>query len=381
MSDLHRVLATVFSLGLWSFLLAMVITPIYTYFAYKYKFWKQMRHDAMTGGEAKVYEKIHAAKHKRHIPTMAGMIFVIAITIITLIFNRSDYTKLPLAALVGCSIIGLIDDFINIRSHGKGIAGMRAPVKFTLITAIGLVLGWYFWSKLGRNSIYVPFVGEWTVGAWIVPIFAFVVVATGNAVNISDGLDGLAGGLSIFAFGAYAIIAILEQKYGVAGFCMTVVGALVSYLWFNIYPARFFMGDVGAFALGCSLAVVAMLTDTMFIFPIIAFVFVFEVLSDIIQISSKKIRHKKVFLSAPIHHHLEAIGWPETKITMRFWLIGAVCASIGVLLAIEGGCISFNVNRFKEANLPQSVKTEAALKLNSDEQAAKKVIAAKGAKL
>lgn len=333
-------LAKIFLLGLGSFILAMVLTPVYTYFAYKYKFWKQMRHDAMSGGEAKVYEKLHAEKHKRHIPTMAGIIFVIAITVITLAFNLSrEQTWLPLAALVAAGTVGLIDDIININSHGKGIAGMRAPVKFALISAIGLVLGWFFYYKLGIHTIHVPFAGTWDVGAWIIPIFAFAVVATGNAVNISDGLDGLSGGLAAVAFLAYAMIAMLDQQFGLAGFCITIVGALVSYLWFNINPARFFMGDVGAFSLGCSLAVVAMLTDTLFILPIIAVVFVLETVSVIIQLTSKKLRHKKVFLSAPVHHHLEAIGWPETKITMRFWLIGAVAAMIGVVTAIMGGCI------------------------------------------
>ena len=333
-------LTKIFLLGLGSFVLATLITPIYTYFAYKYKFWKQMRHAAMGGGEAKVYEKLHAAKHRRHIPTMAGIIFVIAIAVITLAFNFSrEQTWLPLAALVCCAAVGLVDDFINIRSHGKGIAGMRAPVKFALITAIGLVLGWFFYAKLDMHTIHIPFAGSWDVGAWIIPIFAFVVVATGNAVNISDGLDGLSGGLAALAFCAYAVIALLDQQFGLSGFCFTILGALVSYLWFNINPARFFMGDVGAFALGCSLAVVAMLTDTLFILPVIAFVFVLETLSVIIQITSKKLRHKKVFLSAPVHHHLEATGWPETKVTMRFWLIGAVCGIIGLLLAIVGGCI------------------------------------------
>lgn len=331
-------LSKMLMLGVGSFVLAMVLTPVYTYFAYKYKFWKQMRHAAMGGGTAKVYEKLHAAKHRRNIPTMAGIVFVVAIAITTLGFNLSrEQTWLPIAALICCALVGLVDDFINIRSHGKGIAGMRAPVKFALITGIGLALGWYFYAKLGFHVIHIPFIGPWDVGVWIIPIFAFAVVATGNAVNISDGLDGLAGGLAAIAFTAYAAIAVLDHQFGLAGLCFTIVGALVSYLWFNINPARFFMGDVGAFSLGCSLAVVAMLTDTLFILPIIAIVFVLETLSVIIQITSKKIRHKKVFLSAPVHHHLEAIGWPETKVTMRFWLIGAVFAVIGIVLAITGG--------------------------------------------
>ena len=345
MSDVLRALVgplvKIFTLGVGSFALAMLLTPVYTYFAYKYKFWKQMRHDAMSGGEAKVYEKLHAAKHRRHIPTMAGLIFVLAVVITTLCGNLSrEQTWLPLVALVAAGAVGLVDDVFNIRSHGKGVAGMRAPVKFALITLIGLVLGWFFWAKLGVHTVHVPFVGAWDVGAWMILIFAFVVVATGNAVNISDGLDGLSGGLAAISFCAYAVIALLDHKFGLAGFCFTIMGALVSYLWFNIYPARFFMGDVGSFSLGCSLAVVAMLTNTLFILPVIGIVFVLETGSVIIQLTSKKLRHgKKVFLSAPVHHHLEAIGWPETKVTMRFWLIGVVFAVIGLVMALAGGNI------------------------------------------
>jgi phospho-N-acetylmuramoyl-pentapeptide-transferase len=155
---------------------------------------------------------------------------------------------------------------------------------------------------------------------------------------MTDGLDGLAGGLAATAFGAYAIIALIERKYGISGFCMTIVGGLLSYTWFNIYPARFFMGDVGSFALGTALGVVAMLTDTVLLLPVIAFVFVAEAGSVAIQLTSKKLRNgKKVFLSSPIHHHFEALGWPETKVTMRAWVVGQMAAILGVILFILGG--------------------------------------------
>jgi len=165
------------------------------------------------------------------------------------------------------------------------------------------------------------------------------VVATGNAVNISDGLDGLAGGLLSIAFGAFGVISILQGHFLLAGFCFTVLGALLAYLWFNIFPARFFMGDVGSFALGTSLGVVAMLTNSFFLLPVIGIVFVVEAGSSMIQIFSKRVFHHKIFISAPIHHHLEAVGWPETKVTMRFWVIGAVAAFVGILLALAGGHI------------------------------------------
>ena len=164
-------------------------------------------------------------------------------------------------------------------------------------------------------------------------------VATGNAVNISDGLDGLAGGLLTTSFGAFGVIALLQGHFALAGFCFTAVGALLSYLWFNIYPARFFMGDVGSFAFGVALGVVAMMTNTLFLLPIIGFIFVLEAGSSVIQITSKKLFGRKVFKSAPIHHHLEASGWPETKVTMRFWVVGCVVAFVGVFLAIAGGHI------------------------------------------
>jgi len=246
---------------------------------------------------------------------------------------------LPLAALVGGGLVGLLDDIINIRGTGSGVAGLRSSLKFTMIALIGLALGWFFYSKLGIDSIHVPFIGNWFIGWLMVPLFAFAVVATGNAVNISDGLDGLAGGLAAASFSAFGVIAILQGHGLLAGFCFSVVGALLSYLWFNIYPARFFMGDVGSFALGTSLGVVAMLTNSFFLLPVIGFVFVGEAASSLIQIFSKKVFKKKVFISAPIHHHLEASGWEETKVTMRFWVIAAVMSFIGVMIAIAGGNI------------------------------------------
>jgi len=333
-------LTRTFLLSVGAFLIAMFMTPIYTFIAYRFKFWKRQRVTSTTGEAASVFTKLHADKFKRNIPTMAGAIFVFAITLVTFFFNLDrQETWLPLAALAGGAAVGLLDDIINIRGSGKGTAGLRSQLKFLMITAIGLFLGWFFFAKLGIDTVHIPFIGNLALGWFIIPVFAFVVVAAGNAVNISDGLDGLAGGLASIAFGSFGIIALLQGSPMIAGFCFTVVGALLSYLWFNIYPARFFMGDVGSFALGTSLGVVAMLTDTLFLLPIIGIVFVIEAGSSLIQIFSKKVFKRKIFLSAPIHHHLEAIGWPETKVTMRFWVIAAVASFIGVLLALAGGNI------------------------------------------
>lgn len=339
LTDLTDEMVRTFILSVAAFLLAMMLTPIYTFVAYRYKFWKKQRSTSTTGEKLEVFTKLHANKFKRNIPTMAGIIFIVAIGVVTLFNLDRGQTWLPLAALIGGGLVGLLDDIINIRGQGTGVAGLRSSLKFVMITALGLALGWFFYSKLGWTSIHVPFIGDWQLGWLMIPVFAFAVVAAGNAVNISDGLDGLAGGLLAISYGAFGMIALLQGQFYLAGFCFTVVGALLSYVWFNIYPARFFMGDVGSFSLGAGLGVVAMLTNSLFLLPIIGIVFVIEAGSSAIQILSKKFLHRKIFLSAPVHHHLEAIGWPETKVTMRFWVIGYVAAFVGVLLALTGGHI------------------------------------------
>jgi len=329
----------IFLFSFFGFAISMLLTPLYTAAAYGGKWWKKARTTSITGEQAVVYQKLHAAKHERNIPTMAGMIFVLSIIIVTVAGNLSrSQTWLPLAAMAGAGAIGLFDDVINIGGIGGGIAGMRAKVKSLLLITIALIGGWWLYEKLEINTVHIPFFSDWHLGWLIIPLFVLVIFSTANAVNITDGLDGLAGGLSAIAFGAYAVIALIEKKYGLAGFCMTIVGALLSYTWFNIYPARFFMGDVGSFALGTALGVVAMLTDTVFLLPVIALVFVAEIGSVALQILSKKMRDgKKIFLSSPIHHHFEALGWPETKVTMRFWVIGQVVAILGVVLFVLGG--------------------------------------------
>lgn len=327
-------------LSIIAFVISMLLTPLYTYYAYKHRFWKRQRTTSTNGEALEVFTKLHAHKFKRSIPTMAGIIGVTSIVIVTIAMNLDRaQTWLPLAALAGGAAVGLIDDVINIRGKKLGVAGLRSSIKFLMITAIGAVLGWYFWSKLGVTDIGIPFLGDFTIGWWIVPLFTFAVVATGNAVNISDGLDGLAGGLLGMSFSTFGIIALLQGNIGIAGFCFTVVGALLSYLWFNIPPMRFMMGDVGSFAYGTALGVVAMLTNSLFLLPVIGVLFVAEAGSSLLQMTSKKYFGRKVFISAPIHHHLEAIGWPETKVTMRFWVIAAVAGFLGIVLALEGGLV------------------------------------------
>lgn len=330
-----------FLLSLAGFLFSMALTPFYTHFAYKYKFWKKQKTETVDGKDLPIMRKLHAHKFSHVFPTMAGLIGVISVTIVTWIFNLDrGQTWLPLVGFLGGAFVGVIDDVINIFGSGRGAAGLRGPVKFFLITAVGLTLGWFFAVKLGWTTMLIPFFGDLEVGAfWMILIFAFAVVATSNAVNISDGLDGLSGGLAMLSYGAFGVIALFQGNILLFSFCLTIVGWLLSYIWFNVPPARFMMGDTGSFALGAGLGVVSMMTNSFLLLPIIGLPFVVEAGSSLIQLFSKKFFGKKIFISAPLHHHLEAKGWGEAKIVMRFWIIAGVCAIIGVFLAATGGAI------------------------------------------
>jgi len=230
----------------------------------------------------------------------------------------------------------LVDDLLNIKGIGPEGGGLRARHKLIWLIMIAALGAWWFYYKLDWNIIHIPGWGDLQIGLWYIPLFIFVIVACANAVNITDGLDGLAGGLLALAFLAFGGIAFVEGKIGLAGFCGSISGALLAFLWFNIYPARFFMGDTGSLALGATLGVVAMLTNSVLALPIIALVFVVETLSVILQVFWRKVFKRKLFLSAPLHHHFQAMGWPETKVTMRFWIIGAVMAVFGFVVAIIG---------------------------------------------
>ena len=249
-------------------------------------------------------------------------------------FNFLDrgQTLLPLGALVASSAVGLADDWLDIKGKGifqNGFGIKHRLVLYTLIAAVGAL--WFFF-KLDWDIIHLPFFGNFSIGLWYIPVFIFIIVATAFSVNETDGLDGLAGGLLLAAFGAFGAMAFVNGRFELATFCAVIAGALLSFLWFNINPARFFMGDTGAMGLGVTLAVVAMLTNTALFLPIVCFLFVVESGSVIAQNLSKKLRGKKIFISSPIHHHLEAVGWSEPKIVMRFWVIAAVTAGLGFVL-------------------------------------------------
>lgn len=226
---------TILLLSFLGFCLAMALTPFYTFFAYKYKWWKRSRTHSTTGEELTVISRLRI---KRTVPLMAGVVTIAAITAVTVALNLDrQQTWLPLAALIGGGAVGLLDDIINVVGGGGTVAGLRAPLKFSMIALVATLSALFFYFKLDYTTVLVPFVGDVHVGLFLIPLFILVVVSTGNAVNITDGLDGLAGGLLISAYGAFGVIAALQGNFGIAAFCFTVVGALLSYVWFNIPPA------------------------------------------------------------------------------------------------------------------------------------------------
>jgi phospho-N-acetylmuramoyl-pentapeptide-transferase len=323
----------VFSLTGISFIIAFLWTPLLTNILFKYKIWKKVQKEG-----APIFNKLHA--HKENTPVMGGLLIWITALVVTLIFNLSrSQTYLPLFALVTTGILGFVDDYLNVRGIGQ-FKGVRARYKILWLLIIAGFGAWWFYSKLGwgvTQGIHIPGIGDFAIGLWYIPLFIFVIVAAANAVNLTDGLDGLAGGLLAMAFLFFGTIAFVQQQFGIAAFCGTISGATIAFLWFNIYPARFFMGDTGSLSLGATLGVVAMLTNSVVVLPIIGFVFLFETLSVIVQRTYKKITGgKKLILSSPIHNHLQAIGWHETKVTTRFWLIGAISGIIGLAIALIG---------------------------------------------
>lgn len=331
-TELNRI----FLLASGSFVMAMALTPVLTHFLFKYRIGKRLRtHGMFTGKKTEVFQSLHQIKEGT--PTMGGLLIWVTVAVLTLVFNFSRAeTYLPLFTIVTVGIIGAVDDLFNVRGIGAAGGGLRERHKMIFQILIGMLGAWWFYNKLGFSVLHVPGVGNYDIGWAYVPLFIIALVATTNAVNITDGLDGLAGGLLAIAFTAFGVLSYYNGLFALAAFCGTVGGALLAFLWFNIYPARFFMGDTGSMALGATLAVVAALNDALLVLPVIGFVFVLETLSVLVQLSWRLGFKKKLLRSAPIHHHFEAIGWPETKVTMRFWIIGSVCAVLGVVLGIVG---------------------------------------------
>jgi len=331
--------------------LAVIWCPVLTNFLYKYKLWKKSaRQKTISGESALVFNSLHKEKEVGT-PRMGGLLIWVTVLFVTGIFwmlsllfpgtaleklnffSRSQ-TWLPLFTLVVASLVGLLDDILVVSGAGKYIGGgISFKKRLIIVFLIGLIGACWFFYKLGWDAVYIPFLGSISIGFWYIPLFILVTIACWSG-GIIDGLDGLSGGTFASIFGAFAVISFSLGRYDLAVFCAVITGAIFSFLWFNIPPARFYMGETGILGLTTVLAVIAFITDSLYVLPIIAGLLVIEVLSVIIQLLSKKFRHKKVFLSTPIHHHFEAIGWPAYKVTMRAWIIGIVLAIVGVAIRL-----------------------------------------------
>lgn len=353
MGELTVNVLKIFILGTFSFALSFLLTPPLANILYRYRLWKkETREKSIDGREVPVFRKYHKEREKK-VPRFGGLLIWVSTLFLALFFfllgiisdnwwieklnffSRSQ-TWLPFFALVSASLVGFLDDILVVFSRGKYVGGgLKLRYRLVLMALIGLIGGWWFYSKLGYSTIHIPGNGDIFFGFWYIPLFLFVMMATYSG-GVIDGLDGLSGGVFAVIFGAFAGIALFRGQVDLAAFCTVLSGAILAFLWFNIPPARFYMGETGMMGLCAVLTVVAFLTDSILVLPIIAFLLVLESASVIIQLISKKLFKRRVFLAAPIHHHFEAKGWPHYKITMRFWVIGIVVAIIGLAVRLLG---------------------------------------------
>lgn len=342
-----------FGLFALSFIIAMMLTPALTSIMYRYKLWrKDVRAYSPDGSKTPLFAALHKDRETR-VPRLGGALIWITTIILACSlwalaqitqhpfllkanFLSRNQTWLPLFTLAAASLLGLADDLMQVFGKGGYVAGgIKFRHRLLIVCLIALSGALWFYFKLEWRVIYVPGYGDFFIGLWYIPLFIVAMIMLFSS-SVVDGIDGLAGGVFASAFAAYGGIAFFRGQVDIAAFCAVILGSLLAFLWFNIPPARFYMGESGILGLTTALTVVAFLTNSVIVLPIIGFVLMLEVASDIIQFASKRFRGKKIFLIAPIHHHFEAKGWPPYKVTMRFWVISMVTAMIGMAIALIG---------------------------------------------
>lgn len=338
-----------------AFVVGIAITPFITRHLYAHKAWKKRPGKLTLGGqEAVEFNRLHKER-EREVPRMGGIVIwgsalitILGTWVVSLVWPTAETIKLdflsraqtwiPLFALGIGAVIGLINDIFDIYFDGNGLSLRR---RLLVVIAMSLFIGWWFYEKLGITSVGIPFSAPLEIGWLIIPFFVITSLSL-YASGIIDGLDGLAGGVFAMIFSAYSVIALAQNQIDIAAFSAMLVGAILAFLWFNIPPARFFMTETGTMALTLTLATIAFMTDTLgegigiAVLPVIGMLLVVTVGSAVLQELSKRIRGKKIFRIAPLHHHFEAIGWPREKVTMRYWVLGAVFGFFGVILALIG---------------------------------------------
>ena len=314
---------------LLAFIGIVILAPIYVSLLQRLGFGKQIRAE----GPESHYGKAGT-------PTMGGILVVGVVLFLAMALRIEDAATLtPMLTLMGVGILGAVDDFVNVRT---GI-GMRGRWKLVWQTAVAILAAFYIWRHFDLSGLNIPFLGQFTVAdPLLIGFIAFVIVGTSNAVNLTDGLDGLAGGVLIFSFVAFLLISLVEvpgikiEQPNLAIFCALVIGALMGFLWFNVHPAQIFMGDSGALSLGATLAVVATVNGQLPLLAIVGVVFFAVIMSVVIQVTSYRLRGRRVFRMTPLHHHFELIGWAEEKITLRFWIVAALAGLLGVSVFLGG---------------------------------------------
>ena len=314
---------------LLAFIGMVLLAPIYISLLQRLGFGKQIRAEG---------PQTHLAKAGT--PTMGGMLIVGVVLFLAMALRIEDAATLtPMLTLVGVGILGAIDDFVNIRSG----VGVRGRWKLVWQTVVAFLAAFYITNHFDLTAINVPFLGQFVLApAVLIAFIAFVIVGTSNAVNLTDGLDGLVGGILIFSFVAYLLISLVPiegvkiAQPNLAVFCALVIGALMGFLWFNVHPAQIIMGDSGALGLGATLAVVATVNGQLPLLAVIGAVFVAVIMSVVIQVVSYRLRGRRIFRMAPLHHHFELVGWAEEKITMRLWIVAALAGLLGVSLFLVG---------------------------------------------
>jgi phospho-N-acetylmuramoyl-pentapeptide-transferase len=337
-----------------AFLIGIAVTPALSGFMYKYKLWKRVSRLNDNPTIASGFKKIHDGETEVRTPRVGGMVVWVSIILTTLIFwgiarytgandNIFDFvsrreTWLPLAGIIVGAALGMIEDLLEIwggtgKVHKSLVHGMPSRYLIPIIALIGLIGGLWFYIKLDMHTINIPFWTTIDVGWWFVPFFILVMLGTFSS-RVIDGVDGLSGGVLATIFTSYGFIAFSRGQYDIMTLSLVIAGALLAFLWFNVPPARFYMGETGMLPLTLALTTIAFLTNEPLLLLVIGFPLVATAFSSFIQIISKRVFHKKVFLVAPLHHHFEALGWSRPKITMRYWIVSLVCGIIGIVIAL-----------------------------------------------
>lgn len=337
-----------------AFFVGIVVTPFVTHYLYKCKAWKKKAGNERGLGDnngTPVFNELHKDKEVGT-PRMGGLVVVIAVFLTVAIFWLVSYfltgdpsgkidflsrsqTWLPFAGFLLGAVVGFIEDLVTIGYSRRFRDGLPFRYRALPVLLFGLFAAWWFYSKLEISEIFVPFYGHIDIGVWFIPFFLLVLLAI-LASGIIDGLDGLSGGVLGIVFSALGIIAFFNNQIDISAFSFVIVGGLLAFVWFNIPPARFYLTETGFIALALALTIIAFMTDTVLLLPLIAFVQFATVATNILQVASKKLFGKKIFKIAPIHHHFEAIGWPAYKVVMRYWVLSAIVAVLGVIIALLG---------------------------------------------